>query len=116
MNDFALESKLKGVPVPERSDEYWDDFPSRVRVQLPRERHEFEPQNVWCPRFAWAGALALAAVLVFVCIQFRPIQAASAAITRHEQQFHAQLARLDVGLHVLMLDQHGMSYLVAEKN
>ena len=116
MNDFELESKLKSVRVPERSDEYWSDFSSRVRVQLPREHREFEPQSVWRPRFAWAGGLALTAVLIFLCIQFRPLQAASATIARHEQHFRTQLARLDDGLHVLMLDQHGMSYLVADKN
>ena len=116
MNDFELESKLKSVRVPERPDEYWSDFPSRVRVQLPREQHEFAPQSVWRPRFAWAGSLALTAMLIFVCIQFRPLQTASAAIARHEQQLRTRLARLDAGLHVLMLDQHGMSYLVADKN
>jgi len=38
MNDLDLESKLRSVRVPERPDEYWDDFPSRFRVQLRRER------------------------------------------------------------------------------
>ena len=36
MNDFDLEAKLKRVLVPERSEEYWSDFPSRIRVQLRR--------------------------------------------------------------------------------
>ena len=70
MNDFELESKLKSVRVPERPEEYWDDFPSRVRVQLPRERREFAPQSAWRPRLAWVGGLALAVALVFVCVQF----------------------------------------------
>ena len=116
MNDSELKSKLESVRLPERPDEYWNDFPSRVGMQLPREQREFRPQPVSHPRFAWAGGLALAAALVFVCIQFHPLQTASAAITRHERHFRAELARLDAGLHVLMLDQHGMSYLVAEKN
>ena len=114
MNDFELESKLKSVPLPERPDEYWSDFPSRVRVQLPRERREFAPRSVWRPRLAWAGGFALAVALVVVCIQFHPLQAVSLAITKQQHQFHAQLARLDTGLHKLMLNTDGMGYLLNE--
>ena len=116
MNDFELESKLKSVRVPERPEEYWNDFPSRVRVQLRRERGEFTPQSVWRPRLAWAGGLALAVALVFVCVQFHPLQTASLAITKQQRHFQAQLARLDAGLHVLMLNTDGMGYLLTEAN
>jgi hypothetical protein len=116
MNDFELETKLKKVRVPERPDEYWDDFPSRVRVQLPRERREFAPQSAGRPRLAWACGLALAFALVFVCVEFHPFQTVSLAITKQQRQFHAQLARLDAGLHVLMLNTDGMGYLLTEAN
>ena len=114
MNDFELESKLKSLRVPERPEEYWNDFPSRVRVQLPRERREFAPQSAWRPRLAWAGGFALAVALVFVCIQFHPLQTVSLAITKQQRQFHAQLARLDTGLHRLILNTDGMGYLLTE--
>jgi hypothetical protein len=114
MNDFELESKLKSVRVPERPDEYWNDFPSRVRVQLPRERREFAPQSAWRPRLAWAGGFALVVALVFVCVQFHPLQTVSLAITTQQRHFHAQLARLDAGLHKLMLATDGMGYLLTE--
>jgi hypothetical protein len=116
MNDFELESKLKSACVPERPEEYWSDFPSRVRVQLPRERWKFAPQGAGHPRLAWAGGLALAVVLVFACVQFHPFQTTSFAITKQQRQFHAQLARLDAGLHALMLNTHGMGYLLTEQN
>jgi hypothetical protein len=116
MNDFELESKLKSLRVPERPEEYWDDFPSRVRVQLPRQRREFVPQNAWRPRLAWAGGLALAVALVFACVEFRPIQTMSLAITKQQRQFHSQLARLDAGLHKIMLNTDGMGYLLTEAN
>ena len=114
MNDFELESKLKSVRVPERPDEYWNDFPSRVRVQLPRERREFAPPSAWRLRLAWAGGFALAVALVFACVQFHPLQTVSLAITKQQRQFHAQLARLDAGLHKLMLNTDGMGYLLTE--
>jgi len=50
------------------------------------------------------------------CVQFHPLQTASLAITKQQRQFHAQLARLDTGLHVLMLNTHGMGYLLTEAN
>lgn len=116
MKKFDLESKLKSAPLPERSEEYWDDFPSRVRVQLGRSHPAAAPLQSWRPRLAWAGSWALALILIFSCVQVRPLKAMSFALTKQQQEIHHQLARLDAGLHVLMQDQHGMSYLVAEKN
>jgi hypothetical protein len=116
MNDFDLESKLKSVGVPERPDEYWEDFPSRIRVQLRRERPAFAPRRAWRPRLRWAGGLVLAAAMALVCIEFRPLQTVSLAIAKQHRQFHAQLARLDAGLHKLMLNTDGMGYLLAESD
>ena len=36
MNLADLEARLKSVRVPERTEEYWNDFPARVRGQLRR--------------------------------------------------------------------------------
>lgn len=116
MNDFELDSKLKSVRVPERTEAYWEDFPSRVRVQLPREHRGFAPQRAWRPRLAWAGGFALAVALVFACIEFHPFRTMSLAITKQQRHFHAQLARLDTGLHKLMLNTDGMGYLLTEAN
>jgi len=116
MNDFELESKLKSVRVPERPEAYWEDFPSRVRVQLPRERREFAPQRARGLRLAWAGGFAMAAALVIFCAEYHPFQTMSLAITKQQRQFHAQLARLDAGLHMLMLNTDGMGYLLTEAN
>jgi len=116
MKDFELESKLKSVRVPERPDEYWNDFPARVRVQLRRERREFAPQSAWRPRLAWAAGFALAVALVFVCLEFHPLQTTTTAIAWHEQHLRAHLAQLETGLHRLMLNTDGMGYLLAEAN
>lgn len=114
MNDFDLETKLKSIRVPKRPDEYWEDFPSRLRVQLRRERLEFSRPGAWRPRLAWTGGFALAVALVFVCIEYHPLQTMSLAIAKQERHVHMQLARLDTGLHKLMLNTDGMGYLLAE--
>jgi hypothetical protein len=116
MKDTELKAKLKSVRVPERTDEYWTDFPSRVRVQLPRGRREAGPQSARDPRWVWAFRFATAAALVLVCVQFHPLRTAASVITQREQHIRMQLAQFDTGLHKLMLDQHGMSYLVTEKD
>lgn len=116
MNDSNLRRKLNRVRVPERSGDYWDDFPARIRVQLRHAPAEVATPNAWRPRLAWAGGFALALTLVFCCIQFQPLQAASDAITRNENHLHRQWARLNAGLRVLASDNHGMGYLVSEEN
>lgn len=112
MNKFDLEAKLKSVPLPERSEEYWGQFPSQVRVNLRRSRQELPPHKTWRPRLGWATGFALALVVGILCVHFHPLQASSQAITRHEKHLRNQLARLDTGLHVLMFNPHGMGYLL----
>lgn len=116
MNDFDLKSKLKSVQLPGRSEEYWNDFPARIRVQLHRQQPAFRPQNIWRPRLAWAGGLALALALVWVGERFHPLETASNAITKQEHRFRAQVAQVKTGLRILMFNPHGMSYLLAEAN
>jgi len=53
---------------------------------------------------------------VIICLQYHPLQCASVAITQHERYFHTQWARLDSGLHRLVLNTDGMGYLLAEAN
>lgn len=102
--------------MPERSEEYWSDFPSRVRVRLRRRHSESAPRRPWRTPLVWAGDFALTVALVLICLQYHPLEAASAAITQHERYLHGQLARLDVGLHRLMLNTDGMGYLLADAN
>jgi len=116
MNDFDLESRLKSVRPPERSGEYWNDFPARVRVQLRHTRHEFTPRSIWRPRLKWAGAFALALALMYVGERFHPLETASKAITKHERHLRQQVAQLESGLRILMFNPHGMGYLLAEAN
>jgi hypothetical protein len=116
MNDFELESKLKNVPMPERTESYWENFPAQVRANLRRAAMKPVAESFWLPRLAWSGGFALAVALVFVCLQFHPLQTASAAMAKQERHFHMQLAQLDTGLHTLMLNTHGMGYLLGEAN
>jgi hypothetical protein len=116
MNDFELQSKLKSLRVPERPEAYWADFPSRLRVQLRREGAGSAARRGWRFRLTWACDFAVVAALVFICLEYHPLQSAAAALQSHEKYFHAQMARLDKGLHKLVLNTDGMGYLLAEAN
>jgi len=111
MNNFDLESQLKSVRVPERPEDYWNDFPSRVRVQLPRERREFAPPGAWRPRLAWAGGFALAVALVF-CL--RPVSSAPSRVARHHETTAAfSRAPRAAGRRAACADaEHGMAWVI----
>lgn len=114
MNDSELESRLRNVPVPERSEEYWNDFPVQMRLKSYRRHRPPEPEKTWLPRFAWAGGLAVALVLVFVSIQFHVLPKTSAALTRHERHFRAEMGAIESGMQLLIFNPHGMTNVVNE--
>lgn len=116
MNNSELEAKLRSVPVPARSKEYWEDFPGRVRFQLRRRSPAVPERASWLIRFAWATNIAFTVALVLVCSQYHPLHAASVAWTERQHGWEMRLARLDAGLHKLMLNTDGMGYLLAEPN
>jgi len=115
MNDSDLKSKLKSVPVPERPEEYWNDFPSRVRGQLHRPAPAAELYENWLPQFAWKFAACTAGLIFGLFIFNQPLKAASTAIFKKELAMRHQLAALPQHLRVLMADDHGMYYLVADQ-
>ncbi|HEU5396076.1 MAG TPA: hypothetical protein VFV81_02845 [Verrucomicrobiae bacterium] len=109
MTDFELESKLKSVRVPERSPEYWAEFPSQVRVQLHPAFVEAPRRRIW-PRLAWSGGLAFAcALFAFVILP------AINVLLKNEHVIRRELAELPHHLRVFMADEHGLHYLIADQ-
>jgi hypothetical protein len=110
MNDFELESKLKSIPLPKRTEEYWEDFPAQVRVNLRRPPENFAAQNFRLPRLAWCGGFAL------VCLIFALALWPALQITlKNERAFRRELAQLPNHLRTFMADEHGMHYLIADQ-
>jgi hypothetical protein len=115
MNDFDLDSKLKNVPLPERTEEYWENFPAQVRLNLRRAATRPAAGNLWLPRLAWAGGFALVLIFGIWFAQFQPLKTASVAISKNEKHFRMELAQFQTKLRVFMRDEHGMHYLIADK-
>ncbi|MGA9777028.1 MAG: hypothetical protein ACLPRE_11555 [Limisphaerales bacterium] len=109
MNDFELESQLKAVPLPTRSDEYWEQFPSSVHSQLP-PHFPARPQKSFLPRLALVGGFALA-YLTFALV----IGPAFYAFLQNEKTFQHKLAELPNHLRIFMADEHGLHRLIADR-
>jgi hypothetical protein len=109
MNDFELESKLRSVRAPEKTDEYWQDFPVQVRSQLRRPPAVERAQTRWMPQWAWSSGLATACVIL--CLSLWP---AFQTVVKGERTLQRDAARFPHQLHLLMADEHGMQYLVSE--
>ena len=115
MNDYELQQKLKGLPVPERTEEYWSDFPGRVSRQCRRPAVQLETDNRWRVRLAWRYAASVACLFVGLLIVHQPLRAASSAVMHQEIVLRHELNSLPTHLRILMADEHGMHYLVADK-
>jgi len=115
MNEFDLEARLKSVPLPRRPDEYWEDFPSQVRRQLNRTAPELEDREHWLPQFAWKMGLGFACLVVGLLVLNQPLKAATCAMVKNERIIRQQLTQLPNHLRVFMADEHGLHYLIAEK-
>jgi hypothetical protein len=109
MNDLELKSKLKSVRVPERPVDYWENFPSQVRVNLRRAPVAFALRKTFWPRLAWAGGFAFGCL--FLCMTLAPVHFA----LKNEKVIRRELAELPNHLRVFMADEHGMHYLIADQ-
>jgi len=115
MNNSDLDAKLKSVPLPDRPADYWEHFPAQVRWQL---RRAASPQPIcerWLPTFAWKFGVSFAGLVVGLLVFSQPLNAVSCAIFQKEQFVRQQLTALPGHLRVLMADEHGLHYLIAEK-
>lgn len=115
MNDSELRQKLKALRVPERTEEYWNDFPEKVSHQLRQPAVRMETDERWRTRFAWQFAVSAACLFVGLLVLNQPLRAASSAVVQQEIALRHEWNALPKHLRVLMADEHGMHYLVADK-
>jgi hypothetical protein len=116
MTDLELQSRLQSLPVPDRTEDYWADFPAHIGRQL-RAHPAAAPMEQRGIRPIWAVNLAFALGLILVFgVQFRAAQLAGTALHRQEKAAHLQLARLDAGLHKLLLANNGLSIQLIDAN
>jgi hypothetical protein len=109
MNDFELDSRLKAIPLPPRTAEYWEQFPSSVRRQL-YPALAMPARTTLARRLTWSSAGALAG-LIFVLALWLTLN----VMVEHARAFQGKLVKLPGHLRVLMADEHGLHYLIADQ-
>jgi len=115
MKDFDLEATLKSVPLPERSADYWENFPAQVRWQMRRAAPKHEVRESWRAGFAWGIGVSLACLVLGTLVLNQPLREASGAIIQQEKYVRQHLASIPSQLRVLMANEHGLHYLITEK-
>ena len=115
MTDFDLETKLKAVLLPERPEDYWEHFPSQVRRQLDRTVPNSEARKTLVPQFAWKMGIGFACLAIGLLVLGQPLKTAAGVIFKNERTIRQQLAQLPGHLRIFMADEHGLHYLIAEK-
>jgi RNA polymerase sigma-70 factor (ECF subfamily) len=109
MNDQELAAKLRAVQVPARSDDYWENFPQIVCSQLRPAPVASMPRSSFLSRMAWAGGLAYASLM------FALLAGPVHTVLKTEKTVRYELAQLPSHLRTFMADEHGLHYLVMEK-
>ncbi len=115
MNDSELNSQLKRVPIPARTPDYWENFPSRVGSQIVEtHRSPAGRPAVPLPSFFQQSlrTCAFALVLLVFTLAFG---AAFHVILKKEKAFRQEIAALPNHLRVFMADEHGMHRLIADQ-
>jgi hypothetical protein len=117
MNDFDLESKIRGLRVPERDEDYWEDFPRRVLTEMRSAPAERPAPRTFMPGLLWCGRVAVACLVAGFCLwQSRMPKALSHALLKNENEFRQSVARFENNLGTLMQDEHGLHRLIEDQS
>jgi hypothetical protein len=116
MKDFDLESKVKAVRVPERGEDYWEEFPQRMLKELRALPAERPAPRAWMPGLFLGGQLALSCLMLGFCLwQSRMPRAFSHALLKDEKELRQSVERFDHNLGRFMQDEHGLHKLIEEQ-
>ena len=120
MNNAELDKKLKSLSVPERSPDYWEEFPGRVMesvVRTPARRHEPEPS--WAGlRWAWAGGIAFACLVLGFALGhwhgFAP-QKDSVALLENEKMLREVMAMFPNQVRAILQTEKGLQLVLSDE-
>jgi hypothetical protein len=116
INDSELEKALKAARLPERSEEYWEEFPRNVTAQLKVfAKHERRPRHVI--RFSWQFGSAVAAIALVVSVfgWFRREQKEdSFALLQNGIVLREVQTMFPNRVRAIVQDEHGMHLVLSE--
>jgi len=117
MNDSELNRLLKEAGVPERSPEFWAQFPRRVTARLHwKPAATFAGSAHWFPRLGWALGLAACGLAVFFIGHWRGHSEALAKndFLQNEKVIQEMLATFPNRVRGVVQDEHGLSVVLSD--
>ena len=112
MNESDLDKQLRAVSAPERSDEYWSDFPGRVTRELRSRPLPRPVRSSWMPQLAWGFSLAFGCFVLGYYLGHTDVPR---GLTNAWQENRREMARLPDQFRMIMLDEHGLQKLVPDQ-
>jgi hypothetical protein len=118
MNDAELNRILKSATPPERSTDYWEEFPDQVRRRLNRPPVPRRHPSRWLPRLAWAGGLALVCVLAGFILGHRIGQSETASgnglLLQSEKLISEVMSMFPNRVRAIVKDESGMRIVLSD--
>jgi hypothetical protein len=117
MKDSELDQMLKSVRVPDRPEEYWDEFPGRVSMGIRRgERARPVAARrglilIWC-----TGAAGLLLLLGFAIDHWRGVKTSEETfvLAQNEKLIREMLTLFPQRVRAIMQDEQGMELVLSE--
>jgi hypothetical protein len=116
MKNFDLDSELKGLPVPERGEAFWEMFPQRVLEELRATPAPAPLRRTLMPRLAWGFGVALACLVAGFCLgHTRAPKRFCYVLLKDENELRRTVQQFPSHVCGLLQDEHGLSKLVEEQ-
>jgi hypothetical protein len=117
MNNPDLDSILKKARTPERSEEFWTEFPKQVARGLNRARTDnFRPKQNWFPRLAWGFATAICILVAFAIGHWRgQVEAKSSTdVLANAKVVSETLAMFPNQVRAIVQDERGLNLVLSD--
>jgi hypothetical protein len=115
MNNSDLDSILKKARVPERPDDFWEDFPRQVVSRLNRVRTQDSPaERPLFARWAWGLAMAACVVIAFAAGHWSG-QKDSVDVLASIKLVDETLAMFPHRVRAIVEDEHGLNLVLSDR-
>ena len=116
MKNFDLDTHLRVSRAPERSDEYWADFPGRVTREVRSRPLPRPARSSWLPQLAWGFSLAFGCFALGYFIGHDGVpKSVSHALLENQHEIRMSVVTFPQHLRTFMQDEHGLQKLVPDQ-
>lgn len=119
MNDSELEGILKAGPAPDRTPEFWKDFPRRITTKLHwQARRAADPvpeKSRQVNRLAWGLSIGMACLVIAFALSHWRGRRPSDGLLQNEKVVWEVLAMFPNQVQAIVQDENGLSLSLADE-